>query len=109
MNHTIIKLMRVRRLFGFGRNQLDCAEVAGLSSDYIDGELPPSLRERFQRHVDNCARCNPFVATLRATVLTLRDLPRHQASADLRKRIQECLENERSGQPPTGEQPSSTS
>ena len=109
MMNLMIRLMRVRRLFGFGRDQFDCEEVRSYSSDYLDDDLPPSIRERFHRHVEGCKRCNPFVATLRATVLTLRDLPRHRASSDLRNRLQECLENERSGQTPTAEQPPSTS
>ena len=99
----MMKIMRLRRLVGFGRDQFDCDEVRAYSSNYVDSELADSLRNRFRRHLDGCANCSSLVATLRATVLTLRDLPKRSAPADLRKRAQECLENERGSEPPAAE------
>ena len=97
----MMKIMRLRRLVGFGRDQFDCDEVRAYSSDYVDSELADSLRHRFRRHLDGCANCSSFVATLRATVLTLRDVPKHSAPANLRERVEECLEDERRAEPPT--------
>lgn len=85
----------LRRLFG--ARELSCEEVADLSSDYVDEELSQSVSSQFRRHIDSCENCNSFVATFRATVMTLRDLPRRNASADLRARIQECVEAEQAG------------
>ena len=72
-----------------------------LSSDYVDEELTPSVADQFRRHLDSCENCNGFVATFRATVMTLRDLPRRGASVDLRTRIRECVEAEATGTEPT--------
>ena len=90
---------RVRRLFG--RGELDCKEIRDLSSEYLDDSLPSSIGNRFRAHIDDCHNCNAFVATLRATVLTLRDLPRHSASPALRERIQRGLEESLQEPPPT--------
>ena len=79
----------VRKLLG--RGELDCEEIRDLSSEYVDGTLRESISTRFRRHLDTCENCNSFVATFRATVLTLRDLPRRQPPDDLTKRVQEQI------------------
>lgn len=84
----------IRRLFG-GR-QLDCDDIRDMSSDYVDDDMPSSVSGRFRRHLDDCTDCNTFVATFRATVMTLRDIPRLGASDDLRARVRECIEAEAS-------------
>ncbi len=81
----------------FGSRELKCEEIVELSSDYVDEEMAESVSSQFRRHIESCEDCNSFVATFRATVLTLRDLPRRSASADLRARIKECIEAERAG------------
>ena len=55
-------------------------------------------------HLDDCERCNTFVATLRATVPTLRDLPRRTAPEELHRRVHETLDRERQTEPPTTEE-----
>ena len=82
----------VRRLFG--TRELSCDDIVELSSDYVDDEISGSVARRFRRHIDDCTDCNTFVATFRATVMTLRDIPRLAASADLRARVKECIEAE---------------
>jgi anti-sigma factor RsiW len=79
----------LRRLFG--ARELTCDDIRDLSSDYVDDEISGSVGTRFRRHIDDCTDCNTFVATFRATVMTLRDIPHLAASDDLRARVMECI------------------
>jgi anti-sigma factor RsiW len=37
-------------------------------SDYLDGELAPSARERIEHHLGECAECRRLLAGLRRTL-----------------------------------------
>ena len=84
----------IRRLIR--RGELDCDDIRSLSSDYVDGTISESVAENFRRHLAECQNCSRFVATFRATVLTLRDLPRRTAPVDLRDRVNERIQAEAS-------------
>ncbi len=75
------------------RGEMECPEVRKLSSDYLEGELPESVFDRFRFHLHQCENCNAFVATLRATINTLRGLPRREASPELKRRILEQMQD----------------
>ena len=75
----------VRRLLP-GR-ELDCEDVRSLSSEYVEDTLKESIASNFRRHLEGCQNCSTFVATFRATVLTLRDLPRRSAPPELREKL----------------------
>ena len=79
----------------FGRRGLDCNDIKDLSSDYVDECLSPTLGDRFRHHLEGCEKCNAFVSTLRATILTLRDLPRRPVPPDLKERVRRRLQQER--------------
>ena len=49
-----------------------CHEARMLSSDYLDGELEPSLRQKIRAHLAECPACAAFVNTLKATIDILR-------------------------------------
>ena len=82
MNGPIAWLRRLS-----GRAEFDCDDVHENCSDFVDDELSPSVSRKFRGHMDSCQDCNTFVATFRATVMTLRDLPRRPAADDLQERI----------------------
>ena len=86
---------RLIRLFRRGDEDLDCGEVRGLSSDYIDGELDPAVSERVKGHLDWCGPCSSFVNTLRATIGMLRASPKREVPDDFRAGVRERLEAER--------------
>ena len=84
----------VSRLFGLFKRRTvedDCEEIRGLSSDYIDEDLEPVVRERVKSHLDWCPPCNAFVNTLRTTVGILRATPKRNGPGDLRQRIRENI------------------
>ena len=43
-------------------------------SEYVDGELSESGRERLERHIHDCHHCRQLLANLRQLVDTLRGL-----------------------------------
>lgn len=90
------------RLFGSFRRPIDCGDVRDLSSEYVGESLPTTLTSRFRHHLSACQDCNFFVATFRATVLSLRGLPAREAPRDLEERILALLHDEQRGQDEQG-------
>lgn len=37
--------------------QIDCCDVIDLLDDYVEHELPPALKTRFDEHVEHCPAC----------------------------------------------------
>jgi anti-sigma factor RsiW len=54
-------------------DQLNCREMFGRLSEYIDGELDAKFCESFDEHLPDCAPCQRFIATLRKTVELCRE------------------------------------
>ena len=66
-------LKAIKRLFGNG--ELDCEEVADLSSSYIENDLKEDKRSAFQTHLSKCGPCQAFVETLSSTIGAFSRLP----------------------------------
>ena len=62
------------------KDVFDCDDIRSNCSDYVDEEMAPAHEAKFQSHMNDCPDCGTFVNTFRATVVTLRDLPRPLAS-----------------------------
>jgi anti-sigma factor RsiW len=45
-----------------------CRELSEFIADYVDGQLPPSVRVSFDVHLSRCANCRRYLAQYRATV-----------------------------------------
>ena len=50
------------------RRALVCRQAVELMSNYLEGALSPSERERFERHLAGCPHCSEYLAQLRATI-----------------------------------------
>ena len=79
-------ISRISKLFGRDR-EVDCVEVRGTASDYIDGDLVPDAQEKVRAHLEWCGPCHSFVNTLRATIALLRSSERHAAPPSLVERL----------------------
>ncbi|MEX2598390.1 MAG: zf-HC2 domain-containing protein, partial [Dehalococcoidia bacterium] len=79
-------------------------EIQEQASEYVEDSLPRLLAARFRFHLRSCEKCNAFVATLRAMILTMRDAPLEGGPADLAQRIRDRIseDGDRGGQ---GSQP----
>ncbi len=51
---------------------LMCRELAGIASDYIDGELSTGRSLSVQMHLMMCRHCRSFIGNLRASTELLR-------------------------------------
>jgi anti-sigma factor RsiW len=57
-----------QRITGRGRPGLTCVELVELVSDYLEGALSADDRERFDRHVAECADCTRYLEEMRVTI-----------------------------------------
>ena len=54
-------------------------------SAYLDEELAPRGRSRFERHISECTQCRRLLASLTATLEALRRVPSARGGADARQ------------------------
>jgi MFS family permease len=54
-------------------DELACKELVEVVTDYLDGVLPPDLRDMVQTHLASCDGCAEYVRQLESTIRTLRD------------------------------------
>jgi anti-sigma factor RsiW len=68
---------------------LSCAELVELVSDYIEDELQPSERARFEHHLTDCEGCVNYLDQMRTTI----DLTGRLRIDDLSPEVQADLVN----------------
>lgn len=51
---------------------LACAEIDGLLTAFVDGELPPPSARLVERHLESCAACRGIAEEERALVEAMR-------------------------------------
>lgn len=79
---------------GVGVAELTHHAVRGQLSEYLDGTLGDGDRWRIDRHLTGCRACSAYLATLRATVEALEQLPRPTAPTGARSKILEQARRE---------------
>ena len=58
------------------RRDLVCQQAVELVTDYLEGRLSRSARQRFEAHLAGCPHCTEYLAQMRATIsLTGRLMP----------------------------------
>lgn len=60
---------------------LTCHEVIDFLGAYLDDELPPAVRTRFDEHVAVCPACVDYIATYRQTQALTRRAAQDEARA----------------------------
>ena len=88
-------LSRITKLFG--KTELDCVEVRKLSSEYLEGDLPPSRLQRFRDHISKCGPCQSFVDNLASMIGMLTKLPKTQSPPSLKSSIIEHIREQDNG------------
>jgi len=66
---------------------VECREVDGLLSAYLDGELDPAASTSVRDHADTCAACRERLANLESIGGMVRRAPYYQAPDALRARV----------------------
>ena len=64
-----------------------CTETRAGASDYMDGDISPTLAARIRQHLGLCEGCEGWMGSLRATVGLVRGLPKEQAPHSLKQSI----------------------
>ena len=73
-----------------------CRQMLRRLSDYIDGELDPSICRSIEAHMPDCRPCRAFIRSLRKSVRILNKSGRRAARPperlrrELRKRLLAC-------------------
>lgn len=49
-------------------DDLTCQELVELITDYLEGALMPTDRERFEAHLAQCVHCYTYLEQMRATI-----------------------------------------
>jgi len=57
-----------------------CKELVELVTDYLDGVLPPELKNAFQAHLASCDGCVEYVRQIGLTIRALKEADLHLAS-----------------------------
>ena len=69
-----------------------CGSVVKLLADYLERQLPLSLREEFEAHLSTCPDCVAQLRTYESTVGLLRSLRDDDLPPDLRLRVKSFID-----------------
>jgi anti-sigma factor RsiW len=67
--------------------ELSCRELVDLVTEYLEGELPRSERDRFDAHIAGCDACTSYLEQIRRTI----DLTGRLTPDSLEPRIRDAL------------------
>jgi len=73
------------------KSAVSCSEVSSLLGDFVENELPETLRRKLQAHFTCCSSCREFKASYIATIRISRSLSPVQMPKDARIRLRESL------------------
>lgn len=68
-----------------------CKEVIRKLSEYLDGELDPTLAQGLTRHLEHCDDCRIIVDTTRKTIEIYCETDPMPLPDDVRERLQRAL------------------
>ena len=70
---------------------MDCAQVAELVTDYLEGALPAEERSRFEDHVAACLECGRHLDQLRSMIHVMGHLRAGDIPADAMRALCEAF------------------
>ena len=53
-------------------DEVACQELVELVTGYLDGVLPPGLKDKFQQHLNGCGGCSEYVRQIGLTIRALQ-------------------------------------
>jgi anti-sigma factor RsiW len=68
-------------------DELACQELVELITEYLDGTLTPTERERFEAHLAGCAGCRTYLDQMRRTLRALGRLRESDLSPAAREEL----------------------
>jgi anti-sigma factor RsiW len=74
-------------------NEMNCKELVELVTEYLEGTLPPTERERFETHLDACSGCTHYLQQMRQTIHTLGQLTEETIDLQTRAELLQVFKN----------------
>jgi anti-sigma factor RsiW len=71
--------------------ELTCAEIVELVTEYLDGRLPVRETERFELHLVFCDGCQNYLAQMRGTIAATGRLRQEDVPSELQQRLLEAF------------------
>lgn len=81
---------------------LNCRQFVELVTDYLEGQLPPDIRRRFETHVAGCPGCARYLDQIRVTERLLGRVELDALSATSRAQLMAAFRDWRSASPDGG-------
>jgi anti-sigma factor RsiW len=72
-------------------DDLPCSLLVELVTDYLEDALEAAERRRLEAHLAECDDCALYVEQLRATIVTIGQLPRDALSEPVRARLHDAF------------------
>ena len=73
---------------------IECKHVWEHISDYLDGTLPPEIREQVQKHLEHCEICSAVLDSTRNILVLTADDRTFELPVGYSERLHERLEEE---------------
>ena len=74
---------------------IECRELVGYVTDYLEGAIPDGLRARIDHHLADCDGCTEFLRQMRQTVAAARGAETRRLDPTVRASLLEAFRRER--------------
>jgi RNA polymerase sigma-70 factor, ECF subfamily len=72
-------------------NEIECARIFALLSEYLDQELPAATCDEMEQHLSGCPQCVEFVRSLRRSIELCRQYGGCRSEAQLDPNVMDSL------------------
>ncbi len=79
---------------------LSCRELVELVTEYLEGDLDPAMRARFEAHLESCPGCRDYLSQMRHTIRMLGRLPEESIAPEAEETLLKAFRNWKAGQTP---------
>ncbi len=83
-------------------SEMACKELVELVTEYLEGTLPSTDRQRFEDHLKDCPHCVTYLYQIRQTIRALGRLTEEDLSPDAKRDLLRIFRDWKK-MPPTGQ------
>jgi anti-sigma factor RsiW len=76
---------------------VSCKELVELVTDYLEGNMPPEERQRFDEHLQICHGCVNYVEQMRATIAATGALREESVPPEAREALMHAFRDWKHG------------
>jgi anti-sigma factor RsiW len=74
-----------------GRTDMNCEDLLKALNDYVDGDIDPSVCEKFEVHLADCNPCQVVVDNIRQTIRLYRAGEPYEVPPECERVLQDAL------------------